>query len=226
MKLLVVEDERQMAELLRRGLSEEGHAVMCAFDGAEGLQMVRTHPFDVVVLDVMMPKLDGCKLASCMRAERNVTPLLMLTAKDSVPDIVRGLDAGADDYLTKPFSFNELLLRLQAVRRRAMRSSAIQLHVAGLVLDRSTRQVSRDGVSVPLTRTEYRLLDRLVSDAGSVVGREMLIASVWGTTQSVEGNRLDAFMRLLRNKIDGKGQQKLIHTARGSGYSISAETQQ
>ena len=226
MKVLVVEDERRMAELLHRGLSEEGHTVLCAADGSEGWQMLRTHTFDVVILDVMMPKLDGYQLASRMRAGHDATAVLMLTAKDSVPDIVHGLDAGADDYLTKPFSFNELLLPLQAVSRRATPSSATKLQVAGLALDRSSRRVSRDGVPILLTRTEYSLLDRLMCDVGKVVGRETLIESVWGPAHCIEGNTLDVFMRLLRKKIDHPGQQKLVHTARGAGYSISTGWQQ
>jgi two-component system response regulator MprA len=226
MNVLVVEDERRMAELLRRGLSEEGHTVLCAADGSEGWQMLRTHTFDVVILDVMMPKLDGYQLASRMRAGHDATAVLMLTAKDSVPDIVRGLDAGADDYLAKPFSFNELLLRLHAIKRHAARSSVTIVRVADLVLDRATREVSRDGAPILLTRTEYSLLDRLMGDVGKVVGRETLIESVWGPAHCIEGNTLDAFMRLLRNKIDGPNRQKLVHTARGAGYSISPGWQQ
>jgi len=132
MKLLVVEDERRMLELLRQGLSEEGHTVSCAADGVAGLQMVRDHDFDVVILDVMMPKMDGFELAKHMRTENNSTPVLMLTAKDSVPDIVNGLDVGADDYVTKPFSFDELLLRLRAVRRAAIAPRTTQRNVGDL----------------------------------------------------------------------------------------------
>ncbi len=134
MNLLVVEDERRMLELLRRGLSEEGHTVFCAVDGGEALQMVRDHDFDVVILDVMLPKMDGFELARSMRVENNRTPVLMLTARDSVPDIVHGLDLGADDYMTKPFSFDELLLRLRAVRRAAMAPRRTQLRNGRFVL--------------------------------------------------------------------------------------------
>jgi DNA-binding response OmpR family regulator len=223
MKLLVVEDERRMAELLRRGLSEEGHSVLCATDGFEGLQMVRTHSFDVVILDVMMPKLNGYEVAARMRAENNSTAVLMLTAKDAVPDVVHGLEAGADDYLTKPFSFSELVLRLHAVKRRATVGQQTKLQVSDLLLDRRTRAVSRAGIAVSLTRTEYSLLERLMQDAGKVVARELLIQTIWGPDHPIEDNTLDAFMRLLRNKIDGHGQRKLIHTVRGAGFVISAE---
>jgi DNA-binding response OmpR family regulator len=224
MKLLVVEDERRMLELLQKGLSEEGHTVSCAVDGGDGLQMVRGHDFDVVILDVMMPRMDGFELARRMRNENNVTPVLMLTAKDSVPDIVNGLDLGADDYMTKPFSFEELLLRLRAVRRAAVAPRTAQLRVDDLLLDISTREVSRDGVRISLTRTEYSLLERLMRDAGKIVTREILVAS---SGREMGRNTLDAFVRLLRNKIDcsnnpndDNDRRKLIHTVRGVGYVI------
>src|SRR6266849_1331217 len=148
MKLLVVEDERRMLELLRRGLSEEGHTVSCAADGSEGLQMVRDHKFDVVILDVMMPRMDGFALAKRMRSENNFTPVLMLTAKDYVPDVVHGLDLGADDYMTKPFSFSELLLRLRAVNRRAILPQLTQLRAGELLLDLSEREVYLNGARI------------------------------------------------------------------------------
>jgi len=224
MKLLVVEDEKRMLELLRKGLSEEGHTVSCAADGSAGLQMVRDHDFDVVILDVMMPKMDGFEVARRMRTEENCTPVLMLTAKDSVPDIVHGLDLGADDYMTKPFSFNELLLRLRAVNRRAAAPRRTQLQVGDLLLDRSTREVCRDGRRISLTRTEYGLLERLMRDAGEVVPREILISSLG---REVGSNTLDAFVRLLRNKIDcnDNDRRKLIHTVRGVGYVIRLDYQ-
>jgi DNA-binding response OmpR family regulator len=223
MNLLVVEDEPRMAELLRRGLCEEGHAVMCAFDGREGLQMALTHEFDVVIVDVMMPALDGYELAARLRATNNDVGVLMLTARDSVPDIVRGLNEGADDYVTKPFSFQELLLRLRSVRRRATAAGRTTLQVADLILDRATREVTRGGAGISLTRTEYGVLERLLLDAGKVVARSLLIESVWGSARAIESNTLDAFMRLLRSKVDGPGYQKLIHTVRGAGYVIDEE---
>lgn len=224
MKLLVVEDERRMLELLRRGLSEEGHTVVCASDGSEGLNKVRESSFDVVILDVMMPGINGFELARRMRSENNSTPVLMLTAKDAVPDIVHGLDVGADDYVTKPFSFHELLLRLRAVRRPMEEPGSSTCEVGGLVVHRSTRQVFRDGERISLTRTEYALLERLILHAGTAVPRQLLIESVWGGAEHpVTDNSLDAFIRLLRNKIDGKGRRRLIHTVRGMGYVIRKE---
>jgi DNA-binding response OmpR family regulator len=222
-KLLVVEDEPRMLELLRRGLTEEGHNVTCASDGAEGWELAHAYDFDAVVLDIMLPKMNGFELAKKLRQERIATPVLMLTAKDSVPDVVRGLDAGADDYLTKPFSFNELLARLRAVQRRSTSRPQNRLQVSDLILDPESREVSRGGVSITLTRTEYSLLERLMYRAGKVVPRHTLIESVWGFDREIEENTLDAFVRLLRQKVDREGSPKLILTVRGVGYMIREE---
>jgi DNA-binding response OmpR family regulator len=224
MKLLVVEDERRMLELLRRGLTEEGHTVLCAADGDEALRRLRSQEFDVVILDVMLPGLNGFDVALQMRNEKDLTPVLMLTARDTVPDIVHGLELGADDYMTKPFSFNELLLRLRVVKRRASAHQPQTLRIADLRLDPTTRQVSRAGETITLTRTEYSLLERLMSNAGRVVPREMLIMSVWGRKPEIEDNTLDAFMRLLRNKVDQRASERLIHTVRGVGYVMRSES--
>ena len=223
MKLLIVEDETRMADLLRKGLTEEGHNAMCAFDGAEGLAMAKTYEFDVIILDVMMPKLSGYELAKRLRAEKIRTPILMLTAKDSVPDIVHGLDLGADDYMTKPFSFDELVARLRAVKRRALAAEETRLQVGDLTLDPASREVSRADVRISLTRTEYNLLERLMYRAGKVVSRRSLIEAVWGFDREIEENTLDAFMHLLRGKVDSVGRGKLIHTVRGVGYMIRAD---
>ena len=220
MKLLIVEDEARMAELLRKGLTEEGHTATCAADGAEGLALAKSYEFDVILLDIMMPKLSGYDLAKRLRAEKVQTPILMLTAKDSVPDIVRGLDLGADDYMTKPFSFDELIARLRAVKRRALAARETNLRVGDLVLDPASREVLRGDQRISLTRTEYNLLERLMYRAGKVVSRQSLIEAVWGFDREIEENTLDAFMHLLRNKIDPPGRPKLIHTARGVGYMI------
>jgi DNA-binding response OmpR family regulator len=220
MKILIVEDEGRMAELLRKGLTEEGHNAVCAHDGAEGWELATSYEFDIIVLDVMMPKLSGYDLAKRLRAEKIRTPILMLTAKDSVPDIVRGLDVGADDYMTKPFSFDELLARLRAVKRRALAAQDTSLRVADLILDPASREVLRGEARLSLTRTEYNLLERLMYRAGKVVSRRALIEAVWGFDREIEENTLDAFMHLLRNKIDPPGRPKLIHTVRGVGYTI------
>jgi DNA-binding response OmpR family regulator len=225
MNLLIVEDEVRMADLLRKGLSEEGHTVASAYDGAEGFDLARSHEFDVIILDIMMPKLSGYELAKRLRGEKVRTPILMLTARDSVPDVVRGLDLGADDYMTKPFSFDELLARLRAVKRRALMAQDTNLRVADLILDPGSREVQRGARRISLTRTEYNLLERLIYRAGKVVSRRSLIEAVWGFDREIEENTLDAFMHLLRNKIDMPGRPKLVHTVRGVGYMIRANMQ-
>jgi two-component system, OmpR family, response regulator MprA len=219
MELLVVEDERRMLELLRKGFHEEGHSVSCALDGGEGLRKVRERHFDVVILDIMMPKMDGFEMARRMRAEGDATPVLMLTAKDSVSDVVQGLDLGADDYVIKPFSFDELLLRVYAVRRRGDAGKTC-LEVGDLTMNLLTHQVHQGASRINLSRTEYLLLERLMHHAGEVVSREALIASLG---RDISGNTLEAFVRLLRHKIDGEGRERLIHTVRGIGYMVREE---
>lgn len=223
MKLLIVEDEERMAELLRKGMTEEGHTAVCAFDGLEALALAKQYDFDVIILDLMIPKLNGYEVTKRLRAEKIQTPVLMLTAKDTVPDIVRGLDLGADDYMTKPFSFDELIARLRAVKRRTMSEPDAQIRVGDLVLDPASREVTRGDAHISLTRTEYNLLEKLMYRVGKVVPRHVLIESVWGFDRDIEENTLDAFMHLLRNKVDHPGRPKLIHTVRGVGYMIRPE---
>ena len=223
MKLLIVEDETHMAELLQKGLSEEGHTVVCSHDGAEGLATAMSYEFDIIILDVMMPKLSGYEVAKRLRAEKVRTPVLMLTARDSVPDIVRGLDLGVDDYMTKPFSFEELLARLRSVQRRSRAATETSLRVGDLVLDPASHDVSRGDERLSLTRTEYNLLERLMYRPGQVVPRRSLIEAVWGFDREIEENTLDAFMHLLRAKVDPPKKAKLIHTVRGVGYMIRAD---
>jgi DNA-binding response OmpR family regulator len=220
MEILVIEDELSMATLLRQGLEEEGHSVVLARDGAEGLGVARDGEFDVVILDLMLPKLDGLSVARLLRDERNQTPILMLTAKDASRDIVEGLDTGADDYLTKPFSFDELLARLRAVTRRGAGGRSACLQVADLSLNPATRVVLRGGQKLNLTRTEYGLLELLLRRPGRVVPRESIIQAVWGFDSDVEDNTLDVFVSQLRRKVDKPGLARLIHTERGFGYCL------
>jgi len=225
MNLLIVEDEVRMAELLRKGLIEEGHLVTCAADGAEGFTLAKSYEFDIIILDIMMPRMSGYEMAKRLRADQVRTPILMLTAKDAVPDIVHGLDLGADDYMTKPFSFDELVARLRSVKRRALAAEDTHLRVGDLVLEPVSREVTRGEHRIALTKTEYNLLERLVYRAGKVVSRRSLIEAVWGFDREIEENTLDAFMRLLRNKIDPPGHPRLIHTVRGVGYMIRFDVQ-
>lgn len=214
-----MEDEKRMGELLRRGLTEEGHQVTLASDGAAGLEIALASPFDVILLDVMLPSLDGVSVARRLRAARNQTPILLLTAKDAVADTVRGLDAGADDYLTKPFSFEILLARLRAVSRRGIIPRPVCLEVADLKLDPATHEVTREGRRLNLTPREYNLLELLMRNHSRVVTRETILESVWGYDSDVNENTLEAFVRLLRLKID-TSNPKLIHTVRGVGYVV------
>lgn len=220
MRILLVEDERRMAELLKRGLSEEGHAVTVAADGREGLRVAEAGPFDLIVLDVMLPGLDGFTVAKRLRAGHNRTPILMVTARDATRDIVEGLDLGADDYLTKPFSFEVLLARVRAVGRRGPIPRTVCFEFSGLSVNQSTREVWRGPRQVSLTRTEYSILELLLRNAGRVLSRDTLIETVWGTAPDIESNTLDAFVRLLRAKVEHPGEPKLIHTVRGIGYCL------
>ncbi len=218
-----MEDETQMGELLRQGLEEQNHAVTLARDGVEGLHAAETSNFDAIVLDVMMPGMDGIEVARRLRASSNRTPIIMLTARDAVQDIVKGLDAGADDYLTKPFSLKVLLARLRAISRRASQAPAQLLEVDDLSLDPASRKVVRAGRKIHLTATEFRVLEFLMRRAGRAAARSALIEAVWGFESDVELNTVDAFIKLLRDKIDSGRKKKLIHTLRGYGYILREE---
>jgi DNA-binding response OmpR family regulator len=220
MNILVVEDEPQMASTLVRGLQEEMLDVELAQDGRAALQLSGQNSFDLILLDVMLPFLNGIEVVRELRQRNQDTPVLMLTARDSLPDIVLGLDSGADDYLTKPFSFSELLARIRALGRRGATAAKNVLEVHDLVLDVSSQRTYRAGRPIALSLTEFRLLEVLVRNQGHVVTRGALLAAVWGNRRDVEGNTLDAFVRLLRKKVDRDSDVKLIHTRRGLGYSI------
>ncbi|MDQ2899175.1 MAG: response regulator transcription factor [Acidobacteriota bacterium] len=220
MRILVVEDEPDMASILRRGLEEEGHSVILCGDGRAALTLASQYELDAVILDVMLPGIDGFAVARRLRESRATVPILMLTARDTVPDMIRGLDTGADDYLTKPFSFDLLLARLRALTRRGGARVQPVLEVGGLRLDPATREVSRDGRKIGLTKTEYAFLELLMRCAGYVVTRQAILDSVWGFEGDVENNTIDAFARLLRQKVDTTGESPLIHTVRGVGYML------
>jgi two-component system response regulator MprA len=221
--ILVVEDEPAMAESLRQGLEEANHSVTLAGDGLEGLHAAETSSFDAIVLDVMMPRLDGIEVARRLRANGRQTPILLLTARDAASDIVRGLDAGADDYLTKPFSLKVLLARLRAISRRAARPAVATLQVDDLALDPASRQVTRGEKDVPLTATEFRVLEFLMRRAGRAVSRSAIIEGVWGFEEDIESNTVDAYIKLLRDKVETGGRRRLIHTVRGYGYIVREE---
>jgi two-component system OmpR family response regulator len=219
MQILVVEDERRMADLLQRTLHEDGHQVVVAHDGRQGLEIARNSPFDVIVLDVMLPVMDGLAVARRLRESRNQTPVLMLTARDAPLDIVNGLDSGADDYLIKPFSIDVLLARLRAVSRRGAIPRPTLLQIADIKLDPASRQVTRADRPISLTPREYRLLELLMRNSGRAVSRDTILESVWGFDSNVNANTLEVFMRLLRVKVDNR-EPKLIQTVRGFGYMM------
>jgi len=219
MRVLLVEDDREVAEYVGRGIAEEGNTISICHDGAAGLRAAQKSPFDVIILDVMLPLLDGIEVTKRLRAEAVKTPILLLTARDSPQDIVRGLDAGADDYLTKPFSFEVLLARLRA-RTRPTNFSGKKMLFADLWMDLEAHQVWRGETEITLTRTEFAMLECLMQSAGRVVTRQRLIDTVWGNDRDVGNNNLDVFIRLLRAKLDLPGHDGLIHTIRGVGYSL------
>ena len=223
MRILIVEDDWKLAHQLKKGMEEQGHAVAVASEGVEGLEAAKRGEFDVLVLDVMLPGLDGFSIVRRLRAAKNATPILLLTARDAAEDIVKGLDAGADDYLTKPFSFKILLARLRALARRKSVEPSTKLQISDLVIDPATREVKRCGSVILLTRTEFVLLEMLMRNAGRVITRTRMIEAVWGHDRDIESNTLDVFIRQLRTKIDLPGSHKLIHTIRGIGYALREE---
>jgi DNA-binding response OmpR family regulator len=220
MRVLIVEDDQRMAKVLKKGLEEEGCSVLIATAGREGYELALGHDLDAVVLDLMLPGMNGLEVAKRLREGGCQVPILMLTARDANRDIVAGLDCGADDYLTKPFSFEVLLARLRAVARRGSVPRPVRLKVSDLVLDPAAHEASRGGESIALTRTEFKLLQFLMRRAGRVVPRTTLIEAVWGFDTDIEDNTLDAFIRRLRAKIDTGGRPRLLHTVRGTGYSL------
>jgi len=220
MRILVVEDEKKVASFLKKGLEEEYFAVDCAYDGEEALYMVEANDYDLMILDIMLPKIDGLEVLQGVRDKGFPLPVLMLTAKDSVEDVVKGLDAGGDDYLTKPFAFAELLARVRALLRRKEREPTGELQVADLVLDPVTHAVHRGGQPIELTAKEYALLEYLMRQVNRVVTRTMISEHVWEYHFDPMTNVIDVYVNHLRNKIDLNSSQKLIHTIRGVGYML------
>lgn len=220
MDILVVEDEPELASVLVRGLEEEQFRVQLCSEGQAALRRSEETNFDLMLLDVMLPDLSGFEVVERMRRRSRETPVLMLTARDSLADIVRGLDLGADDYVTKPFSFVELLSRIRAIERRTGVKPKNVLEAGDLVLDVAAQRAFRRGQPLSLSLTEFRLLEVLARRRGQVVSRQAIIADVWGHRRDVEENTLDAFVRLLRKKVDRDSPARLIQTHRGAGYSM------
>jgi two-component system, OmpR family, response regulator MprA len=221
MKILIVDDERAVRESLRRALELEGYEIELAEDGAEALERLEAEPEpDAMVLDVLMPRMDGLEVSRTVRRSGSRLPILMLTARTQVEDRVEGLDAGADDYLTKPFALEELLARVRALLRRTGDGSGETLRFADLVLDPGTREVTRGGERIELTRTEFSLLELFMLNPRQVLTRSLIFERVWGYDFGFASNSLDVYIGYLRRKTEAGGKPRLIHTARGVGYAL------
>jgi len=220
MRILVIEDEKKVAGFLKNGLIEEGYAVDDAFDGQTGFDVAMANEYDIIILDLMLPGLDGITLCKKLREQGNNTPILMLTAREAVKDRVIGLDAGADDYMTKPFAFEELLARVRVILRKRPVTQELKLEIGDLVLDLITHKVKRGGDEIELTTKEYALLEFLMRNAGNIVTRTMIAEHVWDINFETFTNVIDVYINYLRNKIDRAHDEKLIHTVRGRGYVL------
>lgn len=223
MRILVVEDEKKVAAFIKRGLEEEGYQVETVHDGQEGVQLAMERSYDLLILDVMLPRKDGLSVVRELRQTGKATPVLMLTARDTTDDIVAGLDAGSDDYLTKPFAFAELSARVRALSRRIGRDRGAELVIADLRMDPLTRKVWRGNREIELTTKEYGLLEFMVRNAGAVVTRNMIAEKVWEHSFESFTNIIDVYVNYLRKKVDKGFDRKLIHTVRGQGYVFRAE---
>jgi DNA-binding response OmpR family regulator len=220
LNILVVEDDAELAQLLAQGLREETYEVDIARDGVTALELSRANSFDVILLDVMLPGISGLEVARQLRCRKQDVGVLMLTARDAVPDVVNGLDAGADDYLSKPFSFQELLARVRSLGRRSAPRARNVLEAGDLILETNTFRTFRAGKEIRLSFTEFRLLELLVRNQGRIVPRTAIIEALWGDRRGIEVNTIDAFVRLVRRKIDEAGAERIIQTHRGLGYSV------
>ena len=223
MRLLLIEDEEKVSRFIVKGLMAERFAVDVAAEGARGLELARTYNYDLIILDLMLPGLSGTEALRLVRQQNEQVPVLVLTARDALNDKVRHFEIGADDYLTKPFAFAELLVRVKALLRRGAVSRANALRVADLEIDRLTQQVRRSGQRIELTGKEYALLEYLMTNAGRVLSRTMIIEHVWDQSFDGATNIVDVYVRHLRNKIDEPFERKLIRTVRGVGYAIGGE---
>jgi DNA-binding response OmpR family regulator len=226
MRILIVEDDPKMSTVLRDALEKRAHRIVVASSGTEGLDIALSHQFEAIILDAMLPGMDGFAVARSLRNSKVSTPMIMLTARDATTDVVRGLDSGVDDYLTKPFAFEELFARLRALGRRITAAASLAYHFEDLELDPLTHAASRSGVPISLTRTEFLLLEFMMRNPRVVLRRDTIINAVWGYERTVENNTLDAFMKQLRSKVDGGFDRRLIHTVRGFGYKLTAKGEQ
>ncbi len=224
MKVLIIEDDKAIAAALQEGLEDEAYAVDVAYDGDEGYRTAAADEYDAIILDIMLPEMNGYEVCQKLRADGQQTPILMLTARDTGPDIVKGLDTGADDYLAKPFDFEVLLARLRALLRRPAEKLAEVLTVGDLTLDPSVKKVRRADQDISLTAKEYAVLEYLMRHTGMVLSKEQIIAHVWDFDADVLPNNVELFIMFIRRKIDKPFDTKLIHTVPGFGYMIEDKT--
>jgi heavy metal response regulator len=223
MRILVVEDEKKVASFIKRGLEEESFSVDMAYDGEEGLYMAESNPYDLILMDLMLPKMDGLSVIKELRNKGNKTPVLCLTAKDTVEDIVSGLDSGSDDYLTKPFAFAELVARVRALLRRGTQDRGAEIRFADLRLDPVAHKVWRSNKEIELTAKEYALLEYFMRNPNQILTRTMIAEHVWDYTFDSFTNIIDVYVNYLRKKVDRDYDKKLIHTVRGIGYVMKEE---
>lgn len=223
MRILVIEDEAKVGSFIRRALEEESYAVDLCADGSSGLELARDNNYDLIILNVMLPGMSGLQILEILRKEKLKTPVLIVTARAQVDQRVRGLDAGADDYLTKPFAIEELLARARALLRRASGEGTGVLQIEDLMLNPATREVTRGGQRIELTSKEYALLEYFMRNTGRVLTRPMIAEHVWNLDFDTFTNVIDVYVNYLRNKIDRGHERKLIHTIRGSGYVLKGE---
>lgn len=223
MRLLVVEDEKDLNRVISKRLEKEGYSVDRCFDGEEALDFITVGEFDAIIMDIMMPKLSGLDVLRTMRSQKNATPVLLLTAKDSVSDRVEGLDAGAEDYLVKPFAFEELIARIRVMTRKSAGNTTNLFEIADLTLNAGTRTVTRAGKEISLSAKEFDILEYLIYNKGIVLTREKIENHVWNFDYTGGTNVVDVYIRYLRKKIDDGFDTKLIHTVRGMGYVLKEE---
>jgi len=223
MRILVIEDDHKLSDIIQRGLSEVGYAVDAAYDGEEGEELAKVAPYDLIILDIILPKKDGIEVCLGLRQNQVKSRIIMLTCKDTVSDRVKGLDSGADDYLVKPFAFDELLARIRALLRREISDGSHILQVSDLSMNTLTREVKRGQRDIKLTGKEYSLLEYFIRNPNVVITRRMLEDHVWDFSLESESNLIDVYIRRLRRKIDERKEDSLIETIRGVGYRLKAQ---